>query len=84
MYRIFIVEDDDIISGKVAQALQNWGFETAVCEDFRQVTDEMIRLILTLFFLILCCLFSTDITGAAKYENFLRCLSCFSLQQEKI
>ena len=43
MYRIFIVEDDDIISGKVAQALQNWGFETAVCEDFRQVTDEMIR-----------------------------------------
>ncbi len=43
MYRIFIVEDDDIISGKVSQALQSWGFETAVCEDFRQVIDEMIR-----------------------------------------
>lgn len=43
MYRIFIVEDDEIISCKVASELKNWGFDAALCDDFRNVTEEVIR-----------------------------------------
>lgn len=40
MYRIFIIEDDDIIAGVIADNLKNWGFESKICEDFRNVTAE--------------------------------------------
>ena len=40
MYRIFIVEDDDVIAGVIAANLKNWGFEAGICEDFRNVTAE--------------------------------------------
>lgn len=42
MYRIFIVEDDTIISGKIAEALESWDMEAAVCGDLRNVTEELI------------------------------------------
>ncbi len=42
MYRIFIVEDDDIISGSIADMLENWGFEAVICQDFRSVMEEFL------------------------------------------
>lgn len=42
MYRIFIVEDDDVIAGKISEGLQHWGFEAFICQDLRQVTRELI------------------------------------------
>ena len=30
MYRIFIVEDDDIISDSIADMLRSWGFEAVI------------------------------------------------------
>jgi len=37
MYRIFIVEDDEVIAQLVAAHLQKWGFETACAADFANV-----------------------------------------------
>lgn len=42
MYKIFIIEDDDIIANSISDALKNWGFETRICENLRQVTEELI------------------------------------------
>lgn len=40
MYKIFIIEDDSTIAGAVKNHLERWGFEAAVCEDFRRITEE--------------------------------------------
>lgn len=37
MYRIFIIEDDDVIAGAIADNLRNWGFEAQQCTDLRNV-----------------------------------------------
>ena len=42
MYRIFIVEDDDIISDSIADMLRSWGFEAVICQDFRSVMEEFL------------------------------------------
>lgn len=40
MYRIFIVEDDDVIAGAIADKLRSWGFEAGICGDLRNVMAE--------------------------------------------
>lgn len=40
MYRIFIVEDDDVIAEAIADKLRNWGFEAGICGDLRNVMAE--------------------------------------------
>ena len=40
MYRIFIIEDDDVIAGAIADNLRNWGFEAQQCMDLRNVMRE--------------------------------------------
>lgn len=42
MYRIFIVEDDDVIANAIASKLKNWGFDARVCENLQDVTNEFI------------------------------------------
>lgn len=42
MYRIFIVEDDDVIAGAIANKLVSWGFEARICEDLRNVETEFV------------------------------------------
>lgn len=42
MYRIFIVEDDDVIAGEIARRLENWGFKVFICDDFRNVLSQFI------------------------------------------
>ncbi len=40
MYKIFIVEDDDIIAGVLKQHLISWGFEVRCAQDFNRVMEE--------------------------------------------
>jgi len=40
MYRILIVEDDQIIAQSLAKHLNDWGFEIQTIEDFRTVMDQ--------------------------------------------
>ncbi|HIU26678.1 MAG TPA: response regulator transcription factor [Candidatus Copromorpha excrementigallinarum] len=42
MYRIFIVEDDEVIGKEIARRLESWGFEARLCDDFRDVVAQFI------------------------------------------
>lgn len=42
MYRIFLVEDDDVIADAIAEGLRRWGFEPHICRDFQHVTEEFL------------------------------------------
>ena len=43
MYKILIVDDDLIISREIKKALDNWGYETKITEDFKNVLNEFIE-----------------------------------------
>lgn len=40
MYRIYIVEDDGIIAGKIKEHMASWGFEARCASDFRNIMSE--------------------------------------------
>lgn len=40
MYRILIVEDDEVIAGTVRRQMENWGYEARCVEDFKNVMSE--------------------------------------------
>ena len=40
MYRIFIVEDDEVIASLIKNGLEAWGFEAKAATDFRRITAE--------------------------------------------
>ena len=40
MYRIFIIEDDEIIANEVAKSLVSWGFEAIVARAFDRIDEE--------------------------------------------
>lgn len=40
MYRIFLVEDDEVIAGAVASHIRRWGYEAVTAEDFEHVMTE--------------------------------------------
>ena len=44
MYRILIVEDDEIIASEVAKSLNSWGFDAMIAQDFVRVDEEFTRL----------------------------------------
>lgn len=43
MYRILIVEDDEVIAQGVKRHLQSWGYQVDKAEDFENVLQEFIR-----------------------------------------
>ena len=43
MYRILIVEDDEIIAGLVKKHLESWGYQVDLISDFSQVLTEFVR-----------------------------------------
>lgn len=43
MYRILIVEDDEIIAGLVKKHLESWGYQVDLISDFSQVPAEFVR-----------------------------------------
>ena len=40
MYRIYIIEDDSIIAGKIKEHMTNWGFDARCASDFRNIMGE--------------------------------------------
>lgn len=40
MYRIFLVEDDEVIAKAVAAHLKSWGYEAVITQDFERVMAE--------------------------------------------
>ena len=40
MYKILLVEDDEIISKSIMQHLENWNFEVITARDFKNITNE--------------------------------------------
>ena len=40
MYKILLVEDDEIISKSIKQYLENWDFEVKPARDFKNITNE--------------------------------------------
>lgn len=40
MYRLYIIEDDSIIAGKIKEHMTNWGFEARCASDFRNIMGE--------------------------------------------
>ena len=40
MYRIYIIEDDNIIAGKIKEHMTNWNFEARCASDFRNIMGE--------------------------------------------
>lgn len=42
MYRVLIVEDDEVIASQVKKHLESWGMEVSVARDFRNVTGEFL------------------------------------------
>lgn len=40
MYKILLVEDDEIISKSIKQHLENWDFEVITARDFKNITNE--------------------------------------------
>lgn len=42
MYRILLVEDDEVIAGMVSRHLSNWGYEVRTAEDFHDVLKTFV------------------------------------------
>ena len=40
MYRIYIVEDDGIIAGRIKEHMMSWGFDAVCASDFRNIPGE--------------------------------------------
>ena len=43
MYRIFIVEDDEIISEVLKKNLSSWGYDVSCAEYFSNIIQEFVR-----------------------------------------
>lgn len=73
MYRIFIVEDDEIISEVLKKNLSSWGYDVSCAEDFSNIIQEFVRRDPQLVLLDLKLpFFIMDFTGVKKYAEFLR------------
>lgn len=44
MYRIYIIEDDEIIANLLRKNLSSWGYEVSCAEDFSNILQEFVRL----------------------------------------
>ena len=44
MYKIFIVEDDETIAHSIADRLSSWGFESNVCNNFRNILTQFLEI----------------------------------------
>lgn len=74
MYRIMIVEDDEVIARAVQQSLVSWGMDAFCVQDFSGVLAEFAvknpQLVLMDIHIFP---FLTDFTGARRFERSLKC-----------
>ena len=74
MYRIYIIEDDSIIAGKIKEHMTNWGFEARCASDFRNIMGEFAEYEPHMVLLDISLPFLTDTTGVRKSEESQRSL----------
>ena len=43
-YKIYLVEDDEVIAEHVARQLGGWDYDVSIASDFEHVLDEFVRL----------------------------------------
>ena len=43
MYRVFIVEDDEVIARAIGEHIRSWGYEVTCAQDFSDVMGEFVR-----------------------------------------
>ena len=73
IYRIMIVEDDEVISSATAKHIEKWGFDVHTVEDFFNVKKEFDEFSPHLVLIDRCFLFITDITGVRRLEKPQMC-----------
>lgn len=44
MYRIYLVEDDEMIAGLMKKHLESWGYQVDIVKDFTNVLGEFAKL----------------------------------------
>lgn len=72
MYRIFIVEDDEIIANLLKKNLCSWGYDVTYAEDFSNIIQEFAHRDPQLVLLDLKLPFITVFTGVRRFVGFPR------------
>ena len=72
MYKILIIEDDEIIAKSIEKEMNNWGFVAKKVTNFQDIIPEFVEFNPQLVLLDITLPFSMGITGVAKLENFLK------------
>ena len=66
MYRILVVEDDEVIAKTIRQHLQSWNYEVFAVADFNSVMEGF--------------RFTMDFTGARRFGKYQSCRLYLSLR----
>lgn len=82
MYKIFMVEDDEIIARSIREHLQAWNYDVCCVEDFSNVVAELSVLTHNWCLWTLPCHFLTDTIGAVKSEKYRKYRSSFCPQRQ--
>ncbi len=72
MYRIFIVEDDEIIANLLKKNLCSWGYDVSCAEDFSNIIQEFAHRDPQLVLLDLKLPFYNGFTGVRRFVGFPR------------
>ena len=73
MYKILIVEDDEVIGRTVQNHLREWGYEAACVKDLKHVLAEFAAFEPHLVLMTSCCHTLMAVTGAERFESFPMC-----------
>ena len=73
MYRIMIVEDDEVIARAVQQNLVSWGMDAFCVQDFSGVLAEFAVKNPQLVLMDIHLPFLTDFTGVRRFEKSPKC-----------
>lgn len=77
MYRIFIVEDDEIIAKTVKSHLEKWNYTVHCVENFNDVMAEFAAFDPQLVLMDIHLPFITGITGVRRSVRYRSCRSSF-------
>lgn len=74
MYKLLIVEDDEVIAKTVKKHMEGWGYEAACVEDFKEVLQCFVSQNPQLVLMDISSHFITGSIGVMKSARFPRCL----------
>ena len=73
MYKILIVEDDEVIAKTLKVHLEKWGYEAVCVQDFNHVMECFVKEQPSIVLMTSDCRFLTDTTGVHRYGISRRC-----------